>query len=99
MEILGKLIKPKGSLKKLLRSYLNQAVGMNYDNPAVIKEVTLASINDDHFSVLAAEDDLIFTFPISTILQIVEGVDGVSTGSPKSQVVFPMVIRVSHRMV
>ena len=99
MEILSQLVKPKGTLKKLLKTYADQMIGMNYDNPTMVKEVKLASINDDHISVVAEAEGLVYTFPLTAILSIVEGIDGVTTGSTKTPTTFPLIIRVSHRTI
>ena len=99
MEILSQLVKPKGSLKKLLKTYVDEIIGMNYDNPTVVKEVKLASINDDYISVVAEEEGLVYAFPLTAMLSIIEGVDGVAVGSVKGQATFPLIIRVSHRTI
>lgn len=99
MEIFNQLVKPKGNLKKLLKPYTDQPIGMNYDNPTVVKEVKLASINDDHISVVSEGDGLVYTFPLTVILSIIEGVDGVTAGPAKNQTTFPLIIRVSHRTI
>ncbi|MBI9087227.1 MAG: hypothetical protein JEZ11_26780 [Desulfobacterales bacterium] len=98
-ERLADLMKPKGSIKKLLKNYADQVVGMNYDAPNAYKPVRLIGINDDHFSILVEADELVYTFPMGSILAMVEGVDGVRTAAGREKAVYPLVIRVSQRVM
>ena len=98
-ERLAELMKPKGPLKKLLKQYSDQVVGMNYDAPTVYKPVRLASVNEDNFSVLVEADELVYTYPMNSILALIEGVDGVRTAVGREKTVYPLVIRVSHRVM
>jgi DNA repair exonuclease SbcCD ATPase subunit len=98
-ERLAELMKPKGSLKKLLKSYTDQIVGMNFDAPTVYKPVKLINVNDDHFSIFIEADELVYTVPMTSILSLVEGVDGVRTIVSGEKTVFPLVIRISQRVI
>lgn len=98
-ERLADLMKPKGSIKKILKNYADQVVGMNYDAPTAYKPVRLIGINDDHFSILIEADELVYTFPMNSILAIIEGVDGVRTAAGREKAVYPLVIRVSQRIM
>jgi hypothetical protein len=99
LEKLNGLLKPKASIKKLLKTYIGESVGMNYDVPTVIKAVKLLSVNDDYLSVHAEDDETVFSYPIRNILSIAENIDGITTGGTKNKATFQMVIKVSHRMV
>jgi hypothetical protein len=61
----------------LLKKYEGQAVGINYDNSANIRAAELAEVNSDYFTVVVPEKKLRFTFPLRTLLSVVEGDDGV----------------------
>ncbi|MBW2358075.1 MAG: hypothetical protein JRF21_05065, partial [Deltaproteobacteria bacterium] len=91
-----KALKPKPKIKDLLKKYEGQAIGINYDNPTDIKGASLARVNDDHFSILIADDQLMYSFPLTSIISIIEGVDGVSTGISKNDTTFSVVIKVYH---
>jgi hypothetical protein len=62
---------------ELLKKYEGQAIGINYDNSADIREAELAQVNSDYFTVIVKEKNLRFTFPLRTLLSVVEGEDGV----------------------
>jgi DNA-directed RNA polymerase subunit RPC12/RpoP len=89
-----KALKPKPKIKDLLKKYEGQAIGINYDNPTDIKGASLARVNDDHFSILIADDQLMYSFPLTSIISIIEGVDGVSTGISEKDTTFSVVIKV-----
>ena len=91
-----KALKPKPKIKDLLKKYEGQAIGINYDNPTDIKGASLARVNDDHFSILIADDQLMYSFPLTSIISIIEGVDGVSTGISEKDTTFSVVIKVYH---
>lgn len=99
LEKLNNLLKPKANIKKLLKPYIGESVGMNYDVPTVIKAVKLLSVNDDYLSVHVEDDETVFSYPLRNILSVAENIDGVTTGGAKNKATFPMVIKVSHRMV
>ena len=99
LEKLGRLLKPKATIKKLLKPYIGETVGMNYDVPTVVKTVKLISVNDDYISVHTENDETVFSYPIRNILSIAENVDSITTGSAKNRATFLMIIKVSHRMV
>ncbi len=99
LEKLNQLLKPKADIKKLLKPYIGESVGMNYDVPTVVKTVKLLSVNEDYFSVHVGDDETVFSYPLRNILSIAENIDGIITGGPKNKASFPMIIRVSHRMV
>lgn len=99
LEKLNQLLKPKTTIKKLLKPYIGKSVGMNYDVPTVVKTVRLLSVNEDYISVHVENDETVFSYPLRNILSVAENIDGITIGGAKSKATFPMVIKVSHRMV
>ncbi|MBE9545615.1 MAG: hypothetical protein IMF02_14050 [Proteobacteria bacterium] len=78
----------------LLKKYEGQAIGINYDNSADIKEAELVEANDEFFSVFVKDQGLNYSHPLKTILSIIEGKDGVGTGKPEQKEKFNAVIKV-----
>jgi len=78
----------------LLKKYEGQAIGINYDNSAEIKEAELVEANDEFFSVFVKDQGLNYSYPLNTILTIIEGKDGVGTGKPEQKGKFNAVIKV-----
>ena len=99
LERINNLLKPKSNIKKLLKPYIGESVGMNYDVPTVIKAVKLLSVNDDYLSVHVEDDETVYSYPLRNVLSIAENIDGVAAAGAKNKATFPMVIKVSHRMV
>jgi hypothetical protein len=78
----------------LLKKYEGQAIGINYDNSADIKEAELVEANDEFFSVFVKDQKLNYSHPLKTILTIIEGQDGVETGTAAQKVKFKAVVKV-----
>ncbi len=78
----------------LLKKYEGQPIGINYDNSAEIREAVLTHVNSEYFSVLVKDKQLRFTFPLRTLLTIVEGEGGVDTGARGAPVKFKAVVKV-----
>jgi len=78
----------------LLKKYEGQAIGINYDNSAAIKEAQLVEANDEFFSVFVKEKELNYRHPLKTILTIIEGKDGVETGKSEQKEKFTAVVKV-----
>ena len=72
------------------------AVGINFDDPAEIKSARLAKVNEDHFSIMVPENELVHSYPYSHIISIVEGVEGVPIDASDETPTYPVVIRVYH---
>ena len=90
---------PKPTMKELLEKYEGEAIGINFDDPAEIKGARLAKVNEDHFSIMDPENELVHSYPYSDILSIVEGAEGVPIDTSDEKPTFPVVIRVMHLMV
>jgi len=78
----------------LLKKYEGQAIGINYDNSADIKEAELVEANDEFFSVFVKDQNLNYSHPLKTILTIIEGQDGVETGTAAQKAKFKAVVKV-----
>lgn len=99
VERLNNLLTPKASIKKLLKPYVGESVGINYDVPTVVKAVKLLSVNEDYISVHVEDEETVFSYPLRNILSIAENIEGITTGGAKNTATFLMIIKVSHRMV
>jgi hypothetical protein len=78
----------------LLKKYEGQAIGINYDNSADIKEAQLVEANNEFFSVFVKDKELSYNHPLKTILTIIEGQDGVETGEADQKTKFTAVVKV-----
>jgi hypothetical protein len=85
---------PHERLLGLLKRYKGKAIGINYDNSSEIKEAELIEANEEFFSVMVKEKKLQYSYPLKTILTIVEGQDGVETGKDDPKTKFDAVIKV-----
>jgi len=92
-------VQPKPTMKELLKKYEGEAIGINVDDPAEIKNAILAKVNEDHFSIMVPENELVHSYPYSHIVSIVEGVKGVPLDASEEAPQFPVVIKVFHLMV
>ncbi|MEN8246608.1 MAG: zinc ribbon domain-containing protein [Thermodesulfobacteriota bacterium] len=95
-ETILKTVQPKPTMKELLKKYEGEAVGINFDDPAEIKSARLAKVNEDHFSIMVPENELVHSYPYNYIVSIVEGVEGVPIDAPGETPTFPVVIRMYH---
>jgi hypothetical protein len=78
----------------LLKKYEGRAIGINYDNSAVIKEAELVAANDELFSVFVKDKALHYSYPLNTILTVIEGADGVESSESEPKEKFNAVIKV-----
>jgi hypothetical protein len=78
----------------LLKRYKGRAIGINYDNSTEIKEAELVDANEEFFSVMVKDKKLHYSYPLKTILSIVEGQEGVETGEDNKKFKFNAVIKV-----
>ena len=90
------VLKPKTKIKDLLKKYEGQTIGINYDSSTEIKCANLVKAGDDLFSILIMDDELMKSYPLRTIMSIIEGVDGVSTDTMEGKSPFSIVIQVYH---
>ncbi|MDJ0816642.1 MAG: hypothetical protein QNJ58_10595 [Desulfobacterales bacterium] len=81
-------------LKNLLERYKGRSVGINYDNSADIREAQLVEANGEYFSVYAKEKNLKYSYPLKTILTVIEGKDGVEAGESGKKSKFNAVIKI-----
>lgn len=81
-------------LTGLLKKYQGQTIGINYDNSADIKAAELVEANDEYFSVRAKDTQLQYSYPLKTLLTVIEGEQGVEAGDENSKTKFSAVIKV-----
>ncbi len=81
-------------LLSLLKRYKGKAIGINYDNSSEIREAELVDANEEFFSVRVKDKKLQYSYPLKTILTIVEGQEGVETGEGDKKAKFDAVIKV-----
>ena len=96
IEDITNVLKPKAKIKDLLKKYEGQTVGINHDNPTEIKGADLIKVGDDLFSILLADEKLIKSYPLRTIISIIEGVNGVSNANMEENSKFSIVILVHY---
>ena len=78
----------------LLEKYKGQAIGINYESSADIREAQFVDANCEYFRVFAEQKNLYYTYPIKSILTVIESQDGVEIGESKDKVKFNAVIKV-----
>lgn len=78
----------------LLQRYKGKAIGINYDNSTEIKEAELIEANEEFFSVMVKDKKLQYSYPLKSILTIIEGQEGVETGQDDQKLKFDAVIKV-----
>jgi hypothetical protein len=78
----------------LLKKYEGKTIGINYDNSAEIREAELVEANDEFFSVMVTDTKLQYSYPLQTLLSLIEGEDGVETGEAQSKTKYDAVIKV-----
>jgi hypothetical protein len=82
------------TMQTLLEKFKGQVIGINYDNSAEIREAQLVEANAEYFRVFVKDKDLHYSYPLKTVLTIIEGKDGVDTGNSKHPNKFRAVIKV-----
>jgi hypothetical protein len=81
-------------LQDLLKKYEGRTIGINYDNSAEIREALLEEANREYFSVFVKDKQLHYSYPLKTILTVIEGKEGVDAGSSKQPHKYNAVIKV-----
>ena len=92
--VMGKGMASNIRIMGLLKKYEGKTIGINYDNSADIKEAELVEANEEFFSVSVKETNLQYSYPLQTLLSLVEGKDGVQPDASESDTKFPVVIKV-----
>ena len=90
----GESLNHHEKLLGLLKRYKGRAIGINYDNSTEIKEAELVDANEEFFSVMVKDKKLQFSYPLKSILTIVEGQEGVEIGPDDKKLKFNAVIKV-----
>jgi len=96
VEDIAKQLKPKPKIKEILKKYEGQTVGINYDGPTEIKGANLVKVGEDLFNIVIIGDKLMKSYPFKSIISLVEGIDGVSSGDKGEKSKFPVIIQVYH---
>jgi len=78
----------------LLKRYKGKAIGINYDHSSEIREAELVDANEEFFSIRVKDKKLQYSYPLKTILTIVEGQEGVETGEGEKKTKYDAVIKV-----
>ena len=81
-------------LQDLLKKYKGKAIGINYDNSVEVREALLEKANNEYFSVFVKDKKLHYSYPLKSILAIIEGREGVDSGNSKQPQKFNAVIKV-----
>jgi hypothetical protein len=84
----------KMKIMGLLKKYEGKTIGINYDNSADIKEAELVEANDEFFSVMVKETNLQYSYPLQTLLSLIEGEDGVQPDTSESKTKYSAVIKI-----
>ena len=91
---IGRDLEVNSKLQELLKKYSGKAIGINYDNSVEIREALLEKANNEYFSVFVKDKKLHYSYPLKTILAIIEGPEGVDAGNSKQPKKFNAVIKV-----
>jgi hypothetical protein len=91
---IGNSWKANSSLKGLLEKYKGQAIGINYDNSPEIRSAQLVEANGEIFSVFVKDHNLHYSYPLKSILTVIEGPDGVDESISGLKNKFKTVIKV-----
>ncbi len=94
VEDITKQLKPKSKIREILKKYEGQDIGINYDSAAVIKGANLVKVGDDIFSIVIIDDELMKSYPLRSIISVIEGVNGVSSGDKEEKSTFSIIIQV-----
>jgi len=81
-------------IQTLLEKYKDRVIGINYDHSADIRKAQLVEANAEYFSVFVKDQNLKYTYPLKSILSVIEGKEGVDIGSSKEPKKFIAVIKV-----
>jgi hypothetical protein len=87
-------VEPKIKIMGMLKKYEGKTIGINYDNSAEIREAELIEANDEFFSVMVKDTKLQYSYPLQTLLSLIEGEDGVEAGETESKTKYDAVIKV-----
>ena len=82
------------TMQTLLEKFKGRVIGINYDNSAEFKEAQLVEANAEYFCVFVKDKGLLYSYPLKTILTVIEGKNGVDVGDKKQPRKFNAVIKV-----
>jgi hypothetical protein len=81
------------TMQTLIEKFKGQVIGINYDNSAEFKEAQLVEANAEYFCVFVKDKGLHYSYPLNTILTVIEGKNGVDVGNKKQPNKFNAVIK------
>jgi hypothetical protein len=82
------------NMRDLLNKYLGHTIGINYDNSAEIKKAELLAANDEFFKVFVVEKNLYYSYPLKTILSVMEHSGGDGAAADVQEDEFSVVIKI-----
>jgi ribosomal protein L40E len=99
LEEIVKELKPKPKIKDVLKKYEGQTIGINYDSPTEVKDANLVKVGDDLFSIVILDDELMKSYPLTSIMSVTEGVNVVSPDDSGEKSPFSAIIQVYNPIV
>ncbi|UCF93673.1 MAG: hypothetical protein JSW39_05805 [Desulfobacterales bacterium] len=93
-QMVSHALRPKSKITSLIQKYEGQSIGINCADSEEIKAGELVEANNEFISVIIKETKLKHSYPLKTILTIVEGEQDVEVGPPEKRVKFSVVIKV-----
>jgi len=85
----------KRDLKDIILAYEGQSIAINYYDSTQIQEAELIFVNNLFFSAFVKSQNLLYSFPLHTIISVAEKIESRPDGKPASHSKFPAVITVS----
>jgi len=83
-------------MKDVLKPYLNQTIGINYERPFKIDSAKLTSLRDTSFTIVDDSDGYTHHFSYSNILQIIEHEGGIDFRGFLHKDHFTVIVKVGH---
>jgi hypothetical protein len=85
----------KRDLKDIIRAYEGQSIAINYYDSTQIQEAELIFVNNLFFSAFVKNQNLLYSFPLHTIISVAEKIDSGPGGKSAPHAKFPAVITIS----
>jgi hypothetical protein len=86
-------------MNQILTKYVGEDIGINFKEAKKYDEAELVEVNVDYFSIRDPETNLLYSYPVRAILNIVEGDGGVSAGGVFSRKEYAVCVEVWHMVV
>jgi hypothetical protein len=85
----------KRDLRDIIRAYEGQSIAINYYDSTQVQEAELIFVNNLFFSAFVKNQNLLYSFPLHTIISVAEKIDSESGGKSVPHARFPAVITIS----